>query len=152
VLQTMSSVLQVVFALALIAGAVAAFAPTSDVEPAELAVRDVAVLRRTTTSGTGVLVVTGVIHHGGDATSPAVRVDIAVDDAVVGHGWAWSKVDGFDVAALSDTASVTALAERRPPSPKVAPGDDAPFVAVVVAPDGDVSLANRFDVVARSVP
>jgi hypothetical protein len=146
-IQTASWVLQLVLGIALVAAAVALCVPPSADTSDTLAVRNVALLRRTTSSGTAVLVVSGVVHHGGDAPSPAVRVDVSVDGAVVGSGWAWSKVDGFDVDALTDAAAVKSLAERRPPSPKVAPGDDAPFVAVVTAPEG-----KDLQVVARSVP
>ena len=88
-----------------------------------------------TGGGGGLLVVTGTIHHGGDAPLPSIVVEVSADGTVIGNGFAWSDIDAFAVASVASAQDVAALQARRPKSPRVAPGDDAPFVIVAPAPD-----------------
>lgn len=104
-----------------------------------LGIEDTRVSRRVLASGTAIVVVTGFVHNQTDQGVPAARVDVRFGDVdasapPAASGWAWSAVDGVDVAALPDAPSAPALSLRLPPSSSLAPGDRAPFVVLAPAP------------------
>ncbi|HEY1101321.1 MAG TPA: hypothetical protein VGF99_20455, partial [Myxococcota bacterium] len=151
VLRVALAVLQVVLFIAMVAGAVVVARgglPDQAASTTTYRVGDVGVARRTTTSGLPLLVVTGIVHHGGDQPLGELLVDVVVDGRVIGTGHAWSDVDGFTIASLGTADDVKALQQTKPRAPRVAPGDDASFVVVAVASGLDPGA--DIDVVARA--
>ena len=134
--------------LALLSGDLGGAFDPMPTETGTVRVDHVDVAWRTGNDGFAMVVVTGIVHHGGDSALPAVVVEVSADGTVIGRGYAWSDIDAFATAAVASADDVAALQARRPASPRVAPGDDAPFVVVAAAPGASAAIA----VVVRTNP
>lgn len=100
-----------------------------------LVIDDVVVARRLTGSGLAVLVISGVVHHRGSTALPAVVVEAIVGDATA-RGQAWTAVTPVAIEAARAPEDLAVLQAMRSSSPTVSPGDRAPFVIVMAAPEG----------------
>jgi hypothetical protein len=100
-----------------------------------LFVDDVVVTRRVSSAGLALLVISGVVHHRGEQAFPGVVVEADVDGLMArGHAWTAVTADRLERAATADDIAV--LQVLRSSSPTVSPGDRAPFVIVMAAPEG----------------
>ncbi len=107
--------------------------PTPDAETG-LLVDDVVVTRRVTGAGMPVLVISGVVHHRGDRPFSGVVVEADVA-GTVGRGQAWTAVTAAGLEAARGADDIAILQALRSSSPTVSPGERAPFVVVMPAPD-----------------
>lgn len=116
-----------------IAGALA----TDDEAGSHLIIEELHVTRRVIAGNVDVVVISGVVHNTGDEAHKAVRVNVhfgaAADGPPEASGYAWSDVNALKLATLP-ADDISALAEARPKSPAVSPGDRAPFIIIARAP------------------
>lgn len=115
-----------------------------------LAIEHPRVKKRSLPSGMDVVIVSGQVHNTTQSPVPGARVEVRLGKQGPVSGWAWSTLDGVDLAAVADAASLAALAERTPSSASLAPGERAPFV--VVLPAAEEGLAASFSVQAAPPP
>jgi hypothetical protein len=108
--------------------------PTPDAETG-LRIDDVRVSRRVSAAGMPLLLISGVVHHRGEQPFPAVTVEADID-GVVARGQAWTAVTPSAIEAARTAEDVAVLQSLRSQSPTVSPGERAPFVIVVAAPEG----------------
>jgi len=107
--------------------------PTADVDTG-LFVDDVVVSRRVSAAGLPLLVISGVVHHRGERPFPAVTVEADIDGTVA-RGQAWPAVTPAGIEAARTAEDIAILQALRSSSPAVSPGERAPFVIVLQAPD-----------------
>jgi hypothetical protein len=108
--------------------------PTPDAETG-LFIDDVRVSRRVSAAGMPLLLISGVVHHRGDRPFPAVTVEADIEGAVA-RGHAWTAVTPTAIEAARTAEDVSVLQALRSSSPTVSPGERAPFVIVLAAPEG----------------
>ena len=102
--------------------------------PSGLMIDNVRIGVRQTASDLSLLVITGVVHHGGQAPLPGIVVDATFGDGVVARGQAWAVIDGVAVDRASTDDDILALQHASSASPAVSPGESAPFAIIARAP------------------
>ena len=102
--------------------------------PSGLMIDDVRIGVRQTASDLSLLVITGVVHHRGQAPLPGIVVEATFGDGVVARGQAWAVIDGVAVDRASTDDDILALQRASSASPAVSPGESAPFAIIARAP------------------
>ncbi len=102
--------------------------------PGGLLIDDVRIGVRQTASDLSLLVITGVVHHRGQAPLPGIVVEATLGDGVVARGQAWAVIDGVAVDRASTDDDILALQQASSSSPAVSPGESAPFAIIARAP------------------
>lgn len=115
-----------------------------------LAIEHPRVKKRTLPSGIDVVIVSGEVRNTTQSPVPGARVEVRLGTQPPTASWAWTTLDGVDLATVPDAAALAALATRLPASASLAPGERAPFV--VVAPAAEDGLAASFSVQAVAPP